>query len=203
MALVSDGEILSRVAETGHRTTGAFQLIEQALKAAGRQREDVECLAIGLGPGSYTGIRVAISIGTGWRVARGVRLRGVSTVDCLAMQAKDRGVRGLLHLVIDAHRNEYYHAGFALSDAGMQSSTPLHITTREEILRLAANKVVWCSPDLVHQFPGSEGVFPNAGTLGQLAANIKSDASDTPLEPIYLRETSFVKAAPPRPILLE
>src|SRR5262245_61294087 len=115
VALTRAGQMLSRAAEQGGRSTQAFRLIEQVLRDAGREREDVEAIAIGLGPGSYTGIRMAISIGQGWRLARGTRLVGISTTDVLAEQARARGIRGPLHIAIDAQRGEFYHASFVLT----------------------------------------------------------------------------------------
>src|SRR5689334_10279029 len=72
---------LSEVIETGTRSTHAFKMIEEALSQAQVEREQVECLAIGLGPGSYTGIRIAIAIAQGWQLARDVKLLGISSAE--------------------------------------------------------------------------------------------------------------------------
>ena len=61
VAICADGEVRSRAEETGGRTARAFNLIERALTEAKLQREDVECIALGLGPGSYARIRSARS----------------------------------------------------------------------------------------------------------------------------------------------
>ena len=63
-------------------------MIEKVLAAAKIEREEIEVLAVGLGPGSYTGIRVAISIAQGWQLARGVKLLGIGSAECLAAQAQ-------------------------------------------------------------------------------------------------------------------
>ena len=63
-------------------------MIESALRQAGLEREEIECIAVGLGPGSYTGIRAAIALAQGWQLARGVKLLGVSSAECLATQAQ-------------------------------------------------------------------------------------------------------------------
>ena len=52
-------------------------MIESALAEAKIEREQIEVIAVGLGPGSYTGIRAAISVAQGWQLARGVKLLGV------------------------------------------------------------------------------------------------------------------------------
>jgi tRNA threonylcarbamoyladenosine biosynthesis protein TsaB len=77
-AVVVDKSVRGRAEASGGRNTQAFHLIEQALVEATLEREAVDCIAVGLGPGSYTGIRTAISIAQGWQVARSaVKLRNI------------------------------------------------------------------------------------------------------------------------------
>jgi tRNA threonylcarbamoyladenosine biosynthesis protein TsaB len=195
VAVAQDGRVLSRAEETGGRSTRAFALIDEALSAAGLEREAIEAIAIGLGPGSYTGIRVAISLAQGWHLARPVRLAGVSTVECLAAQARVLGVRGQVHVLIDAHREEFYHAAYDISEAGMKILTPLHLAPLATARKAAASGVALCGPEAVVQFPGARVVLPDAAMLLQLAASAQPGDQ---LQPIYLREVSFVKAPPPR-----
>jgi tRNA threonylcarbamoyl adenosine modification protein YeaZ len=87
-------------------------MVERALKQAGLEREQIECIVIGLGPGSYTGIRAAIALAQGWQLGREVKLLGISSADCVAAQAQADGLRGKARVVIDAQRGEFYLAGF-------------------------------------------------------------------------------------------
>ena len=88
VALARNGEVLAAVSETGERGTNAFGMIEAVLASAGLGRAEIDCLAVGLGPGSYTGIRVALAIAQGWQLATGVKLLGLGSVDCLVAQAR-------------------------------------------------------------------------------------------------------------------
>src|SRR5581483_11393832 len=74
--------------------TDALALIDAALRAAGCEREQIDCIAVGLGPGSYTGVRGAIALAQGWQLARGVKLLGVSSADAIAAQAQAEGISG-------------------------------------------------------------------------------------------------------------
>src|SRR3954469_15197603 len=65
-----------------------FAMIDQALREAKLEREQIECIVVGLGPGSYTGIRSAISIAQGWQLARPISLLGISSVEGIAAQAQ-------------------------------------------------------------------------------------------------------------------
>ena len=81
VALARGGTFLAEAVEqTGGRGTNAFGLIEKALADAKIAREEIELIAVGLGPGSYTGIRAAIAVAQGWQLARGTKLLGVSSV---------------------------------------------------------------------------------------------------------------------------
>src|SRR6266702_9006838 len=68
-----------------------FTMIDQALRDAKLEREQIECIVVGLGPGSYTGIRSEISIVQGWQLARPITLLGISSVECIAAQAQADG----------------------------------------------------------------------------------------------------------------
>jgi len=97
-------QALGEAIEAGTRSTKALGLVEEALRQAQLEREQIECLAVGLGPGSYTGIRMAIALAQGWQLARPVKLLGISSADCVAAQARAEGVVGHVQVVIDAQR---------------------------------------------------------------------------------------------------
>lgn len=188
----------SEVVQAGGRSTKAFSMIERALSEARLEREAIECIAVGLGPGSYTGIRAAIALAQGWELARGIKLLGLGTVEVLAAQAQADGLRGQVLVVVDAQRGEFYCSTWELSEMERMESEPLRIVSRAEIeARLAAGSVVR-GPDLKRAFPHVRELFPSARTLGQLALGRTDFVRGEDLTPVYLRETTFVKAPPPR-----
>ena len=98
-ALVSDGEVL------GERTSRAVTLLEDVdalLRQASARTADVEALAVGIGPGSFTGVRVGLATARGLALALGVPVAGVSTLDALAA-----GSPGAVP-VVDARRQEVF-----------------------------------------------------------------------------------------------
>jgi tRNA threonylcarbamoyl adenosine modification protein YeaZ len=198
VAVCSGGAVHGRAEETGGRTARALSLVERALNEAKLEREDIECIAVGLGPGSYAGIRSAISLAQGWQVARDVRVLGMNTADCLAAQAQASKRLGLVNIVIDAQRNEFYFASYELASDARRVVEPLRLLAYEESSARCAQGTTLVWPDLLSRFPDSHALLPDAATLGLLAATHADFTSGNQLEPIYLRETSFAKAPPAR-----
>ena len=173
-------------------------LTEAALRQTGLEREQVECIVIGLGPGSYTGIRAAIALAQGWQLGRGVKLLGVSSAEGVAAQAQAEGVSGKVAVTIDAQRGEFYLAGYEISAGTLRVVSPLQLATLAEARarELAGERLI--GPEVTRWFPAGRVVFPRAAMLAQLATGRSDFVAGEKLEPIYLRETTFVKAPPSR-----
>lgn len=200
VAVLNDGNSADHQvidASTG-RDMKPFALIESAMRQAKLEREDIECIAVGIGPGSYTGIRVAISLAQGWQLATGVKLLGISSVECIAAQAVADGVSGKFCVAIDALRGEFYLASYEASGGMTKECSPLKLATLAEVEDRIKSGELSVGPETTKWFPSGRVVFPSAATLAKLARLRMDFVSGERLEPIYLRETTFVKAPPAR-----
>lgn len=193
---------VSEVIETGGRATKAIGMIEEALHDGQLEREQIDCVAVGLGPGSYSGIRAGIAFAQGWQLARNVKLLGISSVECIANQASADGLTGSINVVIDAQRNEFYLAQYTLTEKAWTELQPLRLATFAEVQQIERAGQTLIGPEVTKWFPGGRIVFPRAAVLGQIALSRNDFVPGEKLEPIYLRETTFVKAPPPRIIPL-
>ena len=98
-ALVDGEEVL------GERTSRAVTVLEDIdalLRQAGAHTRELEGVAVGTGPGSFTGVRIGLATARGLALGLGLRVAGVSTLDALAA-----GAPGALP-VIDARRGEVF-----------------------------------------------------------------------------------------------
>ncbi|HEV8695513.1 MAG TPA: tRNA (adenosine(37)-N6)-threonylcarbamoyltransferase complex dimerization subunit type 1 TsaB [Lysobacter sp.] len=111
VALWLDGEVRERF-ELAPRRHAELSLpwAEQLLADAGVKKSQLDAIAVGRGPGAFTGVRLAIAIGQGIALALDRPIVPVSTLAALALQAE--GVRVLA--AIDARMGEVYTAAFEL-----------------------------------------------------------------------------------------
>ena len=122
--------------------TQLLPAVDELLAQQGVAREQIACVCVGRGPGSFTGVRIAMATAKGIASALEVGLMGVSTLEAVAWGAWDAGVRGALAVVADAMRKEVYPVRFRLGDDG--------------VARLEADRVV--KADLASQeLRGDEG----------------------------------------------
>jgi tRNA threonylcarbamoyl adenosine modification protein YeaZ len=188
----------SEVIEVGGRATQAFAMAERALSEARVQREQIECIAVGLGPGSYTGIRAAIALAQGWQLACDIKVLGIGVVEVLAAQAQQDGIRGPAHFVVDAQRGEFYCSTWDLGDAVNVEVSPLSIASKAVLEEHLSRGAPVFGPDLGPTWAGVCPLYPSARMLGRLAVDRKGFIAGNELQPVYLREPAFVKAPPPR-----
>jgi tRNA threonylcarbamoyladenosine biosynthesis protein TsaB len=191
--------LLGRAFESGGRR--ALGLVEEALRQAHCEREEIETIAIGLGPGSYTGIRGAIALAQGWQLGRSVNTIGLSSVECLAAGAEQEKIFGTVNIIIDAQRTEFYLARYEITPGAWRETECLRLAPLAEIEELARRGERLLGPGATQWFPAARDLYPDAAILGRLASARRDFLPAEKLEPIYLRETAFKKAPPSRVVL--
>jgi tRNA threonylcarbamoyl adenosine modification protein YeaZ len=174
VALFSGVELLfteTFTADRGH-SSGLFAVLERALAPERRPGR----IVVGLGPGSYAGVRVGIAAAIGLSVATGAELLGIPSVAALA--------EGEYIALGDARRGAW---SFAHVREGEVLSGPLLLPGEELEARLAGTCLpLYASEKL--EWPGVELKFPLVERLGRLAIAGRSIHARDVLEPLYLRE---------------
>jgi len=199
-----DDQELASVQGEGRARHGdtLLPLVKRALTDAGVELGDVELLAVGIGPGSFTGLRVGVASAKGLALGLDCPLVGVPSPHALAAAAAPRG--GLVATATRAYRGEVYAGLFRVDDPGVTAVLDLFAAqpaaAYERMLAGAAGEAFGCAgdgfagdwlasyPDLVPADASLE--HPQAALLAKLAlGRFLRDGPDdaAALLPCYVR----------------
>jgi len=189
-----DGKELGRSVEDigkGHAER-LMAVIDAAFRQAGKTYADVSQVAVSIGPGSFTGIRVGVSAARGLALALGVPAVGISTLAAIAEAARVDAPQARIIAAIDAKRDELYLA----DDAAGGTATMLNIGELASCTSGEAPVLAGSGVSLVAAAFRDSGIEPAAianetattadiAIYARLAA--KGRIANSPPKPLYLR----------------
>jgi tRNA threonylcarbamoyladenosine biosynthesis protein TsaB len=117
--------------------------VEHMLRTAGVRADALEALAVALGPGSFTGLRIGLAFAKGLALANALPLLGVPTLDIVAYAQPKRD--GSLLAVLSAGRGRIAVGAYRWNEVGWQADGPARITYWDGVLRgLGSENVSVC-----------------------------------------------------------
>jgi tRNA threonylcarbamoyladenosine biosynthesis protein TsaB len=174
-----------------------FPMIAEVMDGAGLAFAAIDRIAVTLGPGTFTGVRVGISAARALALAMGKPVVGITSLAAMARRAEELlgerlGSRQLI-VAVDARRGSLYVQGLATH--GRQTGEALLLTAEETALRIGRERAVVVGSGAsavaaaVHGRGGEAeallpGLQPHARTLAEMASGL---APIAPVKPLYLR----------------
>ena len=195
VALVNDGNLLAIRESVGVREHSAALtgFIAEVFLEAGLNYQDVDAIAVSMGPGSYTGLRIGVSTAKGLSYALDKPIIAIDTLKALAWQALQKSNmenknlhNSLFCPMLDARRMEVYTALYDLRLNEIQSVNALVVT--DDVFGEFADK---------GNFTFLDTIFLSAEAVCMLAVSEFENANfaDTAYcEPFYLKD--FVAGKP-------
>lgn len=184
--------------ETGHAET-LVPMIRDVLASANATLDDIDRIAVTVGPGTFTGTRIGIAAARGLALARELPLVGVSSLAVMAEMGRQhdacRGPEDLI-VAVDARRGQVYAQLFGRG--GLEAKSPPLLLSGAEAAGLggaAPAVVVGSGADAVAHEGRRAGrqmlsqlpeLQPDARCLVAMAVHLP--AADGPLRPLYMRE---------------
>jgi tRNA threonylcarbamoyladenosine biosynthesis protein TsaB len=145
-----------------------------------------DVIVVGLGPGSYAGVRIAIATAVGLRAASAAKLIGIASICGVETAAREYCVIG------DARRASFFFG--RIRDGRLMEGPSLHSLVELERKITESIVPVYASESLP-QFPKATLAHPSAGKLAEVARDQADEIAETQsLEPIYLREPHITVA---------
>ena len=158
-------------------------MLEEVLAEGGIGWQDLRAIAVGTGPGNFTGVRIAVAAARGLALGLGIPAVGVTRLEALAF-----GLPRPVTVVEDARRGEVYVQVFTPRGAGAA-----HLATRVVVAGSATGSAA------------GEGALPQAVPLAEAIARIGAARAATPQPrpaPFYLRGADAAPPTDPPPVIL-
>jgi len=187
--------------------------IEQVIKQSGLTLSDIDVIAYGRGPGSFTGVRIGISIAQGLAYGIEKPIVGVSTLQAMSQEAYKNNQAKHVYAAIDARMGEVYFAHYCLADGLMIVVDQEVVIKPDDLLALTlhveSDSVLvgtgWKAyPALGEYFNTAKQLdieFPNAKyMLDQVIQSVANNEAVAPelATPVYLRDKVTWKKLPGR-----
>jgi tRNA threonylcarbamoyladenosine biosynthesis protein TsaB len=193
VALWIDGELRAAERRAGARHSElALPMLERLLAAAGMALAQLDAVAFGAGPGSFTGLRIACGLAQGLAFARGLPVIGISTLEAMAEECGAPRVVACL----DARMREVYYSALEKRPGGWCEVIAVRCVAPAAAPRPAGEGWVGCGNGfsaygnfgLTQVFPE---IHPGAAAIARLAAPrlAAGEGVDAALAaPTYVRE---------------
>ena len=135
VAVVSNGHVLAEYNRIHDRAHGKLliEAIEKVLSGCRISLEDIDILAVNIGPGSFTGLRIAVATAKGLSLALGKPILGISSLDLMACSYQ--GKQGLICPIIDAKRKLVYSALYEIKGNTIKRKSKYLLVGIEELLK--------------------------------------------------------------------
>jgi len=201
LGIYADGKIYEYNLEVGLKLSQLLAvIIKRALSALDLETSDLDYFACGLGPGSFTGMRVGLATAKGLSWALRKPLIGISTLDTLAMNAKAPANKIIIP-VIDAKRNLVYSCFYRNSGSIPKKISPYMLISKKELFKkMKPQSIIFGDAlnlyrdDILKDAPGAmfldkDAWYPKAHNMIDLALNrikAKKFTEQGKINPIYI-----------------
>ena len=193
-------------------------MIEDVCQRAGIKPIELDGIAFGKGPGSFTGLRIAISVAQGLSLATGARLFGISSLEALAWQGMKELSNNQVLAIMNAHMGEVFYGAYRKTEQDLLAVIEDNLAKPEHVDLSALDIAQWLGAgdgfqfsaelpeDIANLISIDADIYPLAESMMDLALDAwKNDFFTAPelQQPVYLRDTVAWKKLAEQPSLLK
>jgi len=177
--------------ERGH-AEALVGMVQGVLSRSGVALSEINRIAVTLGPGTFTGVRIGLSLARGLKLAQGTPVCGFTSLEAIRLNLRDNPEGRPVACLIDARRGEFYLA--AWSAGGDAILAPCAVRHQDAVgLVPPGSLVLGTGADRLLETAGEGGNFhrarapdlPDAARIAEAAADLSP--GDEPPRPVYLR----------------
>ncbi|MDP6849452.1 MAG: tRNA (adenosine(37)-N6)-threonylcarbamoyltransferase complex dimerization subunit type 1 TsaB [Planctomycetota bacterium] len=161
----------------GQRGKAMVPAIDALLQSENCPKKQLGKIIVGVGPGSYTGLRIACSVARTLSWALDIPVEGVCSFEAAALDTRQGSN---VHVLLDAYRKEFYHSNYLRTESGIEVLQEPHILQASEL----------------------EASIPETSILLSDGTPCESKAETYPLKPRACRLLDLSSSRPPVPLYL-
>ncbi|OOG68347.1 tRNA (adenosine(37)-N6)-threonylcarbamoyltransferase complex dimerization subunit type 1 TsaB [Sinorhizobium sp. A49] len=163
-----------------------MEFVDEALASADRPIGDIDRIAVTIGPGSFTGIRVGVATARGLALALGKPAVGISSLHVLAQEARAAAPGKAVLVAIDAKRDEVYVQAFDAAGRAVTEAEALAVMTARDRFAGFEGCVAGSGADLLTSVtPVKTADLVDIAVVARLGAG--ADPASAKPKPLYLR----------------
>jgi tRNA threonylcarbamoyladenosine biosynthesis protein TsaB len=196
IAFLEGRDLRAEMRLTPVQTHSTFLLssIEYLAGKLGWQLKELNLIAAGIGPGSFTGIRIGVATALGIAQSLSIPFSGISGLDALAHQALLP--EGRLGVVLNAHRSQVFYAEYMSKKGKIRTVQKSSLLFLSDLERRLARRHLYIVGDIEVSHPGVDWPRPLhvdlflAASIGRLAVSRKRSwrsGNHLLAEPLYIR----------------
>ena len=187
-------------------------MVDELMSDAGISRSELDGVAFGCGPGSFTGIRIAVAVAQGVSLALDLPVCGISSLATIAQAALSEDTRSRALTLMDAHMGEVFWGTYELQNGICVPVGDEQVGNPEACLEAIADWDGVIAGDGLQLMPFAgcdltySGIRPEARTMSRLAAEAWKDGKFGDADahpPVYLRNSVAWKKLDEQPSLLK
>jgi tRNA threonylcarbamoyladenosine biosynthesis protein TsaB len=211
VALVQNQSVIAQrvLTEKYVHSEKLLPMIDEALRDASLSAKQLDAIAVSIGPGSFTGLRIGLSTAKGLALSLGISVIAVPTLDALAyafFRVKRETSAAVVCPMIDAKRDEAFFCFYRIDAAGVSRQSEYAIALKSKIIEMAPPSVMFVgdgarrtgsSPEFDSSKRSNPSIVCSAESVGLVAesAGVRLSPEElSRLEPLYLRE--FIATQP-------
>ncbi len=199
IALLEDDKVVAEYHEEAgiQHSRILVSSIDDILKRAGWELKEIELICVGTGPGSFTGLRIAMATVKGFAAVLGVEVIGIPTLDAIAMNVVGQDV--IVAPFLDARKGKVYSCFYRVSSKGLEKISDYLLLTVDEVSDKLKEKTLFFGDavgmyeEYLKKVPLVEikkdiDWYPKAADIGRLGMDRAKQGLDDPeyLEPLYM-----------------
>ncbi len=171
--------------------------IKNMLEGSGWEAKDIDLVCVGIGPGSFTGLRIAVATAKGLAAVLRNKVSGIPTMDAMIMNLPPN--KTLMAPLLDARKAKVYSCIYDRSGEEPERITEYLLVTIEELLDGLKRETIFFGDavikykEVLDKHPLARYIdncdwYPRAVQIGRMALRRLGSGTDTPesLEPLYL-----------------